>query len=325
MTPLTLAVLSDIDSIAAAQNAADDDANSFWQEFGKSHRDTISRNGFETFKRHVSGYGSWQITKFSSRFTLRCLAALLRRRKLPALAQIDWRDAEPMPVWGEAVHDRNSPTRRLRAYAFYCGLIWQYAALDDKLGCLQLTEPSFGKPIPVWLRGRLISQDLANAAMDMNAMASVVPLGKLRRVLEIGAGYGRLAYIFASLFPDVEYTIADISPALAVSQNYLRAVTTAKKFHFILPHQLDDMADRTFDLVINVSSLDEMPPSVQNRYLQRVDRLTSGHLYLSGYYRHIGERVGLDALPYPKRWMVVLDRRHEVFPLWCEKVFAIGT
>jgi len=324
MTPLTATVLADIDHFAAQQNASDDDVNSFWHEFGKTHRDTIARCGFETFKRHVTGYGSWQITKFSSRFTLYCLAALLQRGKLPALAQIDWRDAEPMPVWGEAVRDRNSPAQRLRAYAFYCGLIWQYAALHDQIGCLRLAEPSLGRPIPVWLHGRLISQDLANAALDLNAMASVIPLANARRVLEIGAGYGRLAYVFTSLFRDAEYTIADISPALAVSKNYLTAVTNEKKFSFVLPHQLDTMPDRSFDLVINVSSFDEMPPAVQNHYLQRIDRLCRGHLYLSGYHRHLGEHVGLDDLPYPENWTKLLDRRHEIFPLWVEKVFAIA-
>jgi len=35
-------------------------------------------------------------------------------------------------------------------------------------------------------------------------MAGIVPLPEVRRVLEIGAGYGRLAYLFASLFPSVE-------------------------------------------------------------------------------------------------------------------------
>jgi len=39
-----------------------------------------------------------------------------------------------MPVWGEAVRDRNSPEQRMRAYAFWGGLIWQYTALNDKLG-----------------------------------------------------------------------------------------------------------------------------------------------------------------------------------------------
>ena len=323
MTPLTATVLADIDRIAAAQNAADDDANSFWHEFGKTHRDNIARYGFETFKRHVTGYGSWQITKFSSRFTLRCLAALLRGGKLPALAHVNWHDAEPMPIRGENVRDRDSPTYRLRAYAFWCGLVWQYASLNDELGCLRLAEPSLGRPIPVWLHGRLISQDLANAAMDLNSMARAIPLRKMRRVLEIGAGYGKLAYIFSSLFPEAEYTIADIAPVLAVSKNYLSAVTQGKHLNFVLPHELDAMPDHSFDLIINVSSLDEMPPPVQTRYLQRVDRLCRGHLYLSGYGWHIGERVGLNAVAYPSRWIAVYERTHEIFPLWVEKIFAL--
>src|SRR5205823_8976500 len=129
---------------------------SFWYNFGKAHREKIATYGFETFKRHINfGYGSWQITKFTSRFTLRCLYALSRHGKLPRMARIDWRDVTPMPLWTETVHDLNSPQQRLRAYAFWCGLIWQYASLYDKLDCLRLPEPSFGTPMPVWLHGRL--------------------------------------------------------------------------------------------------------------------------------------------------------------------------
>jgi putative sugar O-methyltransferase len=324
MTPLTAAVLSDIDRIAASQGPDDDDGNTFWHNLGKVHRDKIARYGFETFKRHINfGYGSWQITKFSSRFTLFCLYALIRRGKLPKVARIDWRDVKPMPVWGEAVRDRNSPEQRLRAYAFWCGLIWQYAALHDKLSCLRLAEPSLGTPMPVWLDGRLISQDLAVAATDINVMARVVPFSNVHRVLEIGAGYGKLAYIFTSLFPNVDYTIADIAPALAVSRNYLPAVTSGKNLRFVLPHELEHLPDKNFDLVINISSLDEMPPPVQERYLKRIDRLCRGHLYLAGYGKHLGERVGLNDLLYDPRWIVLYDQPHEVFPLWVEKVFAI--
>jgi hypothetical protein len=119
MTPLTAAVLSDIDRIAASQGPYDDDSNTFWHKLGKVHRDKIARYGFETFKRHINfGYGSWQITKFSSRFTLFCLYALIRRGSLPKVARIDWDDIKPMPVWGEAVSDRNNAEQRLRAYAF---------------------------------------------------------------------------------------------------------------------------------------------------------------------------------------------------------------
>jgi SAM-dependent methyltransferase len=229
------------------------------------------------------------------------------------MARIDWREVTPMPLWTETVRDLNSPQQRLRAYAFWCGLIWQYAALYDKLDCLRLPEPSFGTPMPVWLHGRLISQDLALAALNINVIARSVPLDNVRNVLEIGAGYGKLAYVFTSLFPNVEFTIADISPALAVSKSYLAAVVKGKKLRFVLPHELDAMLDDTFDLVINVSSLDEMPPSVQDRYLERIDRLCRGHLYLAGYSRHLGDRIGLSELHYDPRWIALYDKAMRCF------------
>ena len=133
----------------------------------------------------------------------------------------------------------------------------------------------------------------------------------------------RLAYLFASLFPSVEYTITDISPALAIAKNYLPAVTPSGKFSFVLPHELDAMPDGSFDLIINVSSLDEMPPAVQERYLQRIGRLGSSFLYLSGHHQ-LKDRPGLDRLPYPSAWQLRSSRSHEIFPLWVEKVFALS-
>lgn len=324
ISPLTAAVLADIDKLAARQNRDDDAGGSFWENTGRKHRELIECHGFETFKRHLNWqYGSWPITKYSSRFTLFCLLALLRRGKLPwtVTTQIDWRNAKPAPVWPQSVHDNNSEAHRLRAYALYVGLLWQYALLHDRIGALHLAEPSLGAPMPIWLNGRLISQDLAMASLDANRMASVVPFHKVSRVLEIGAGYGRLAYIIASLHPEVEYTIADIVPALAVAKAYLPAVCHGK-FRFVQPHELDMMPDRSFDLVINVSSFDEMPPSVQVKYLDRVDRLCRGHLYLSGHHR-LKERVGLEKLNYPSRWVSLFSQSHDVFPLWVEKVFSI--
>lgn len=137
-------------------------------------------------------------------------------------------------------------------------------------------------------------------------MMRVVPLSKVRRVPEIGAGYGKLAYIFTSLYPEVDYTIADIAPALAVSRNYLPAVTNGKDLRFVLPHDLDNLPDRHSDLVINVSSLGEMPSPIQNRYLQPIDRLCRGRLYLAGYGHHLSDRVGLNELRYDAHWIALL-------------------
>lgn len=349
-TDITSRVLADIDSIADAQASAVERAGedgSFWRTIGLAHRQSIERYGFDSFKRHINfQYGQWGISKYRNRFTLRLLTALLRRGQFPwgAFARADANDAGniqwPVSIDGETGERRSDfsfSKRRLRAYAAYCGLLWQYSTLNDSLGCMRIAEPGTGQPMPVYLGGRLISQDIAMASLDLNRMASCIPLHDVRRVLEIGAGYGRLAYLFHSLFPKAQYYIVDISPALAVSQNYLAAVfggdavaafsdtpSAHRSLNFLLPYQLEQMSDGFFDLAINVSSFDEMPPDVATNYLRTIGRVCRGHLFLNGYSRasHVG-RLGLDELPYGQDWRLLCSKPHEIFPGWVEKVFEI--
>ena len=340
-------VLADIDHIAAVHAAISGSDPAFWLTLGAAHRRKIERYGFATFKRHINfQYGQWGISTFRSQFTRRVFASLMRAAKFPwgAFAHVDWHNADDIrwPEWidvetGESHESEERSRRRLLAYALYCGLLWQYASTGDNLGCLTIQEPALGRPMPIWLRGRLISQDIATASLDLNRMAAHIPLHEIKQVLEIGAGYGRLAYLFHSLFPAAQYSIADISPALAVSQNYLAAVfgedrvrrfgftpAPARAINFLLPHQLDQMADGYFDLAINVSSFDEMPPEVSIGYLRTIERVCRGYVFLEGYARasHAG-RLGLDELPYNSSWRLLYSRPHGLFPGWVEKVFAI--
>jgi SAM-dependent methyltransferase len=258
---------------------------------------------------------------------------------------VDWHDADRI-LWPDVHKSGTDPStagpnasrKRLRAYAVYCGLLWQYASGRDVLGCLGVPEPELGHPMPISLDRKKISQDIAMASLDLNNMAKCIPLRSKRRVLEIGAGYGRLAYLFRTLFPDVQYSIVDISPTLAISQNYLaetfgendvarfdQASPASRPFNFFLPHQLEAVPDRHFDLAINVSSFDEMPPEVSNAYLSTIGRVCRGHLFLSGYAHHGGDRTGqgLNDLSYNPAWKMIYNERHEIFPGWIEKVFEI--
>ena len=161
-----------------------------------------------------------------------------------------------------------------------------------------MREPALGNPLPIRYAGQLISQDLALSSLELNQIASRVPIKHIRRVLEIGAGYGRLAFLFSSMFPEIEYSILDIPPALAISQNYLASIFGAAaisrhdqtpgpharpRIRFMLPHRLAELPDGHFDLVINISSFDEMSTSDVEGYLQAFDRVGSGWAYLQGH------------------------------------------
>lgn len=341
-------VLADIRDIAKAQDELSEEAGTYWGPLGESHRALIEQHGFGNFKRTINfQYGQWGIATFGAAFTRQLFKNLIKRGRLPwgALARADVTDADHIAWPGNGIVEETANRKKLRAYAMYCGLLWQYAQQNDALKCLRIAEPSFGRPVPIRLGGRLISQDLAMASLSLNRMAEHIPLSSTKSVLEIGAGYGRLAYLFRSLFPQASYTIVDISPALAVSQNYIAKIfgeefvqrfsgnpKMSARFNFLVPRQLE-RTSQTFDLVINISSFDEMPADVSTRYIKTIERVCRGHLYLNGYARTSNwgnNRLGLDELPYPAKWKrifsgtdAVFFGRHDGVVDWVEKIFAV--
>ena len=108
-----------------------------------------------------------------------------------------------------------------RRYTFFVGVLWDIAVRGDTHGLTsRLAEPEIGHPAPLRSRGRLISQDLANSIIEFTFAARSGAVGDGARVAELGAGYGRVAYVYAHAH-DLTYCVFDIPPALAVAQWYL--------------------------------------------------------------------------------------------------------
>lgn len=348
-------VIGDIQEIVAdyEKSLQDDASLQFWKSLGEKHASLIRESGFENFKRTINfEYSQWGVTSYRDAKTRHLFRNLLRGKSLPFggfkasydrhdLDHIRWPDAID-PQTGKALRGSNDDARAgMGAYTFYCGLLWQYAVKHDALGCLKkIREPAVGHPLPIRYGGELISQDLALSSLELNHIASTVPMEKVRRVLEIGAGYGRFAFPYASLYPNVEYWILDIPPALAISQNYLgtvfgkeavspyierRSGGTPRRFNFMLPTTLADIPDGYFDLVVNISSFDEMSTADVDRYLQAIDRVGSGWLYLQGHARSRkpGSRYGLEEFPYGKSWRELFSHQHPVVPWFVEKIYKL--
>ena len=86
---------------------------------------------------------------------------------------------------------------------------------------MALEEPDLGSPLPVRLGGRLISQDLANSALEVEAITRALGDRRPARILEVGGGYGRSAFALLNKFPDARSTIVDIEPAASIARWYL--------------------------------------------------------------------------------------------------------
>lgn len=178
------------------------------------------------------------------------------------------------------------PRRDRWLYGVATRLLWEYAHQHDRLRVLALPEPELGSPLPVRWRGRLISQDLANSALEVEAMLR--PLGGRAptSILEVGAGYGRTAYVLLSRFPEARYTIVDIEPALTIARWYLTSQFDPQRLRFLRPDDVGEVDDGSVSLALSISSLQEMRPDQVESYLSLLDRVASGGVvYLKQWRR----------------------------------------
>jgi putative sugar O-methyltransferase len=242
--------------------------------------------------------------------------------------------------------------RRLVAwrYAIYVAMLWEIARRRGAGPLLeQLEEPELGRPYGVRYRGRLISQDLANSALELAALLDGLPepLGASPRVLELGGGYGRVAWVVLSTVPGARYVLVDIPPALALAQRYLTSVfpdlpafafrrfddgaevadeLAAARIAFLTPDQLELVEPLEADVALSISSLHEMLPAQVRRYVELLDRHCDGVFYTKQWRRWhnpVDDVVmAREDYPWPAGWRRIFERPHPAQPEFFEALFA---
>lgn len=196
----------------------------------------------------------------------------------------------------------------------------------------RLEEPLLGSPLYTVYQGRRVSQDLFNGLLEFISIDRSVDLKSMHTILEIGAGSGRSAYVFLKLLEGIKYIIADVPPALFVSQSYLSEVFPDKKIFkwrefssfkeieeefsnadivFLSTDQISKLKAHTVDLFLAIDCLHEMKLTSVKRYISEAERLSSyfylkcwkatrvppdGYLYVWGGY------------PIPANWTKVFDQ-----------------
>lgn len=217
-------------------------------------------------------------------------------------------------------------------YVFFCSLLWDYAIFVDRKKVIpRIAEPLFGNPYRIRRGARLISQDLARSAIEYNQMASFCDVPATGTVLEIGAGYGRLAQVFHE-FGAGKFIIVDIAPALFLAQMYLHAVFPSAKFFdfrsferfediqreyeeaqfvFLSPNQIDKLPENSVDLAININSFMEMTYQAVDHYMGSIDRVCHGWLYMKQWrergQKKIDHSFGHGDYPVRATWKKIVD------------------
>ncbi|MGC1523121.1 MAG: putative sugar O-methyltransferase [Steroidobacteraceae bacterium] len=272
-----------------------------WVELNKMNVAQLQKHGYENFKRTIAlNYFTFvRILPWDSQFRF-----LLRR--LPIGVSLACLKKSLLA----RRHDYFSVFNRIQSllYNFLTFASWEYsrgAVTDTAL--LALREPEDGNPAETRdTSGALVSQDLANSVLEVSAMGPTLAPGSV--VLELGAGYGRDAYVMLATNPGIKYVIVDIPPALWVAETYLRRqfpdhrIFRYREFAnfkdverefsesdiaFFLSTQIKRLPDGIADLGVNISSLHEMRPEQIAFYFSQFDRLLKdgGQFYFKAWKR----------------------------------------
>ena len=311
----------------------------FWRELSAEHEQALVEWRLLSFKRTINNcYMQWLPGSFDDPRLKLPMDAFHER---PSMVPMDI--AASMPPQPELAYEvRGFGDFRpfgnpdyARFYGFYTGLLWYQMSLhasDDLYRRIQ--EPRLGQPIRLVLKDQAISQDLAQSLLEyyrIKQMCAGAGLPERRTYLELGAGYGRLAYVFLSAAP-CRYIIVDIPPTLLVSKWYLSRVFPDMKVFgyrafdryedvqeeieaadivFLTPNQYAKLPDDSVDVSISISNLHEMTRDQMTAYKALLQRTTRRMIYIKQWQHWRNPSDGIEvgradyALAPP--WGLVLD------------------
>jgi putative sugar O-methyltransferase len=329
-------------------------ASKFWEKLNKLNIEWLKTDGLDNFKRTVNNnYFNWmvQTRSVSFRNVARPFFAKAKRHPSKLLSLISTNVGEMYHRTCVSTSTQTTYFQR-RIYALYLLFLYEYVKDNDEFGLFaKLEEPMVGNPIVIEKGCKRISQDISNSYMEYSyirhALGNDFP--KVKTVAEIGGGYGRLGYLFHLLHQGegVKIVLIDLPPAMLVAHWYLRKVFPKARtmgyrnfssfseieeefklspICFLLPHQLELLPEGTIDLLINVSSLQEMSRNQINRYYELVDE--KAHYFYSKqwvWWENSVDKISVPAVIYPTRpdWELVNARLNPIHTEFFEAIFKV--
>jgi len=285
----------------ASELAVVDTPSEFWKSISAEDESVLVDSEFATFKRRLSPHYFQWMYNVKSLVVSEHVSFLLRNTPKMALVTNLFHRGHRATLAG-----RRTSTFDRWVDTYVTRLVWSYANSVD-MSTRDVREPELGGALPIVADGHLVSQDLANSRIEWAAIKRIAGQTSFRSCVEIGAGYGRFAYLFLSVNPGASYTIVDIEPALSVSRRYLTQLFPAADLRFVAPRDINNLAGRFFDLGVSISSLQEMTPTQVELYLQLFDRcIHDGFVYLKQWSHWHNPADGVmhefGKFPFPERW-----------------------
>ncbi len=320
----------------------------YWEELNKMNLVQLQEYGYENFKRTIAlNYFTWvRILPWDSQ-----IRALIKQLSIKVALKNLW------CALTTTKHEFFTILNPLQSviYNFLTYMLWEFAEKNDKTSLSKvLSEPIEGNPPIIEYKNRKVSQDLANSIIELNTIVEGTKNQSPKTLLELGSGYGRNAFVIlnSQYGANTRYIVVDIPPALYIAEKYLSSQFPEKRIFywreftsynavatefeqaellFLLPNQLELLAAKSVDLIINISSLHEMRPDQIAFYLQEFDRLAreGSYCYLKQWKKgqvlfENNMVIQESDYPIPDRWNVVLWRDALIQTKFFEALFFIS-
>jgi len=188
-------------------------------------------------------------------------------------------------------------------YNILCLLLFENLKLSKYFRCLKdlddKTYCGFDHPY-VEIDGYKISTDKIISLLDFEKINDFYDLSEKDKILEIGAGSGRLCECILSITSDINYTICDIPPSIYIAYERMKLRFPQKKINllidldnlndlhneikkndisFIFPHQIEIMKEKFFDLGIAVDCFHEMDKKTLDYYFNNLSNNTNNFYF----------------------------------------------
>ena len=177
----------------------------FWEALNSKNVQQLESGGLDNIKQTVAqNYFTWVIGRENRQFRY-----LIRHTKL-------W--AWPAILKNIFAHDPSFPLKPVqqRELTVFTRMLWKFTERFDSEHLLsRIHEPLEGNPFKIYLQGKLISQDLANSVLEYYSICKHFKASATsdKTICELGAGYGRNAYVFLKALPKCKYIIIDFTRA----------------------------------------------------------------------------------------------------------------
>ncbi len=247
------------------------------------------------------------------------------------------------------IGNKNLSSLKTFKYILLTYMIWEFVSRNGGENIFnKLDEPLEGNPIKLFRKKKLITQDLANSVLEYKSVMDHIKKDEINSILELGSGYGRTAYVFLKLLPNIKYIFVDIPPALFIAEKYIsnqfknEVVFKFRTFNsyneikgefeksriaFFLPNQLDLLPPKSVNLFINISSFHEMRPDQINYYFSCIDKLIKKYIYIKQwkFTKVPYENITLTEKDYPirKNWKKIYWRECKVQTRFFEALLHI--